>query len=40
VEIAHSASGSQLDIEILGKIYQAEVLGAPIYDPNGDKMRG
>ena len=26
--------------EILGKIYQAEVLGAPIYDPNGSKMRG
>ena len=40
VEIAHSAPGSQLDIEILGKTYQAEVLGAPIYDPNGDKMRG
>ena len=40
VDIAHSASGSQLDIEILGKIYQAEVLGAPIYDPNGSKMRG
>ncbi len=40
VEIAHSAPGSQLDIEILRKIYQAEVFGAPIYDPNGGKMRG
>ena len=39
VEIDHSAPGSQLDIEILGKIYQAEVLGAAIYDPNGGKMR-
>jgi dimethylglycine dehydrogenase len=35
----HAQSGTALQVEILGEIYDAEVLGAPIYDPNGANMR-
>jgi len=32
--------GSVLEVEILGEFYPAEVLGAPLYDPEGLRMRG
>ena len=32
--------GTHLQVEILGKFYTAEILGAPIYDANGANMRG
>ncbi|WP_120499767.1 FAD-dependent oxidoreductase [Roseovarius sp. EL26] len=35
----HAEAGSKLQIEILGEMYDAEVLGAPIYDANGANMR-
>ena len=31
--------GTKLQVEILGEFYDAEVLGAPIYDANGANMR-
>ena len=34
-----SKPGTKLQIEILGKLYEAEVLDEPLYDPNGAKMR-
>lgn len=30
---------TRLEVEILGEFYQARVLSAPIYDPNGANMR-
>lgn len=35
----HAKPGTALQVEILGELYQAEVLGAPIYDANGANMR-
>ena len=35
----HAAPGTKLEVEILGQMYPAEVLGAPIYDANGANMR-
>ena len=35
----HSAPGTGLQVEILGAYYDAEILGAPIYDANGANMR-
>jgi dimethylglycine dehydrogenase len=35
----NAAPGTALQVEILGEMYDAEVLGAPIYDPNGANMR-
>ena len=35
----HARAGIQLQVEILGKFYNAEVLGGPIYDSNGANMR-
>ncbi|MEP1730288.1 MAG: FAD-dependent oxidoreductase [Sulfitobacter pontiacus] len=35
----HAEPGTGLQVEILGEMYDAEVLGAPIYDPNGANMR-
>lgn len=32
--------GNLLQVEILGEFYEAEVLGAPIYDADGANMRG
>lgn len=32
-------SGQKVQVEILGQMYDAEVLGGPIYDPNGANMR-
>ena len=35
----HAAPGSKLEVEILGEMCPAEVLGGPIYDANGANMR-
>ena len=32
--------GVELEIEINGQMYPAEVLGQPLYDPEGAKARG
>ena len=34
-----SAGGQKLEVEILGQMYSAEVQSAPLYDPDGLKMR-
>jgi dimethylglycine dehydrogenase len=39
VAAEHAIPGSTLQVEILGEFYDAEVLGAPIYDANGANMR-
>ncbi|WP_166415684.1 GcvT family protein [Cochlodiniinecator piscidefendens] len=39
VSSENAASGTKLQIEILGELYDAEVLGAPLYDANGANMR-
>jgi dimethylglycine dehydrogenase len=39
VETDHAHAGNQLQVEILGEFYNAEVLGGPVYDPNGANMR-
>ncbi len=39
VDASHSQPGTKLEVEILGEFYEAEVLGAPIYDANGANMR-
>ena len=35
----HAEPGTQLEVEILGEFYSAEVQGAPLYDPEGSRMR-
>jgi dimethylglycine dehydrogenase len=35
----NATPGTALKVEILGKLYDAKVLGGPIYDPNGANMR-
>lgn len=32
--------GTGLEVEINGEMYSARVVGAPLYDPSGEKMRG
>ena len=39
VPTALAQAGTALEVEILGDRYPAKVLGAPIYDPSGAKMR-
>ena len=39
VETDNAHAGTQLQVEILGEFCNAEVLGGPIYDPNGANMR-
>ena len=39
VSSEHAVAGSQLDVEILGEMYKADVQAAPLYDPEGLKMR-
>lgn len=39
VSSEHAAPGTQLEVEILGETYAAEVQGAPLYDANGANMR-
>ena len=40
VPTAFAAPGTQVDVEINGKPYPAEVQGGPLYDPKGLRMRG
>jgi dimethylglycine dehydrogenase len=35
-----AASGTKLDIEILGKLCQAEIVSMPLYDPKNERMKG
>ncbi len=35
-----AADGTALEVEINGEMYAAEVVGQPLYDPAGEKMRG
>ena len=39
VTAQHAVAGTALQVEILGEFFDAEVLGGPIYDPNGANMR-
>ena len=39
VATEHAVPGASLQVEILGEMYDAEVLGGPIYDANGANMR-
>ena len=39
VKTDHAGAGSKVQVEILGEMYDAEILGAPIYDANGANMR-
>lgn len=39
VDAANSEPGNRLEVEILGQMYSAQILGAPIYDANGANMR-
>lgn len=40
VPSALAADGTELQVEILGTLCPASVVGAPLYDANGGKMRG
>jgi dimethylglycine dehydrogenase len=39
VETEYATPGTVLDVEILGEFYPIRVLGEPLYDPEGRKMR-
>jgi dimethylglycine dehydrogenase len=39
VAAEHAGAGTKVQVEILGEMYDAEILGAPIYDANGANMR-
>jgi dimethylglycine dehydrogenase len=39
VSAQHAEAGTRLQVEILGEMYGAEVLGGPVYDANGANMR-
>lgn len=39
VSAQHAVAGTRLQVEILGEMYDAEVLGAPVYDAGGARMR-
>ena len=40
VPAEHAGGGTELRVEILGEFFDAEVQSAPVYDPNGGRMRG
>jgi dimethylglycine dehydrogenase len=40
VPAALAEDGTALEVEINGDMYPAKVVGAPLYDPYGEKMRG
>ena len=40
VATEHATPDTELQVEILGELYTARVLGAPAYDPDGTRMRG
>ncbi|MEX0317093.1 MAG: FAD-dependent oxidoreductase [Ruegeria sp.] len=39
VATEHATAGAQVQVEILGELCNAEVQGAPVYDPEGTRMR-
>ena len=39
VETEYATPGTVLDVEILGEFYPIKILGEPLYDPEGRKMR-
>ncbi|MGQ7845232.1 GcvT family protein [Granulosicoccus sp. 3-233] len=39
VATEHATAGSMVQVEILGVFHDAEILGAPAYDPTGERMR-
>lgn len=39
IDLEHAEAGNVLDVEILGEMRPITVLGAPLYDPEGTKMR-
>lgn len=39
VTIENAAAGTTIDVEILGEMYSAEIIGEALYDPTGAKMR-
>ena len=39
VPTKHSKPGTKVQVEILGEMYNAEVQGTPLYDPDGARMR-
>jgi dimethylglycine dehydrogenase len=39
VPAALAADGTELEVEINGEMYAARVVGEPLYDPSGEKMR-
>ena len=39
VPTEHSKHGTKVQVEILGEMYNAEVQGTPLYDPDGARMR-
>ena len=40
VKTSYAGAGTKLQVEILGLFYDAKILGAAAYDPNGALMRG
>ena len=40
VPTEHANAGNKVEVEILGKMYSAEIQGGPLYDPDGEKIRG
>ncbi len=40
VSTEYAEPGTWVEVEILGELYSAEVQGAPLYDPDGSRMRG
>ena len=40
VKTAYAGAGIKLQVEILGLFYDAEILGAAVYDLNGALIRG
>jgi len=39
VSIENTVEGTNVDVEILGEMYSAEIIGEALYDPSGSKMR-
>lgn len=39
VDTSQATPGNHVEVEILGEMYQAEILDGPIYDANGSNMR-
>ena len=39
VAIENSNAGTKVEVEILGEMYTAEIIGEALYDPSGEKMR-